>query len=965
MTDLLFNLTIGPLQFIYEIVYSGLFGLTHNYGWSLILLSFVTTFITVPLGQAVSVHIKKERLIESILDPQIKKIKSTSTGAEQSRRIRNLYERYAYNPLYSIRLAFGVLIQLPFLIGAYWMIAEHPSLNGVSFGPIADLSTPDQLLWGINLLPLIMTIANLGVVAISTQMPKRDRIQAVVVAGLFLILLYSAPSALLVYWTTNNVLLLIRTIAKKIQIKHCKSIETVFGLPSLKSQRLNTFLILGFTAYAIAAFATVLTLPYFGFSYHRIEIIKACTDTIFFALLLGLLTDKLSFESKINTYKSLIFLTITIFFAIRIFGYWLFDIDRTKLTTQLCLIIPISFVIFNFDTYKSKLSVIKNCDAHCLAIPSIVLISLLVGLYFPLNIYLSDPIIFGENIRPILLTLSRFTISCILFGLFCWFALQKWQTLSRILSFTLGLMGILSLIYGFLIVPEYGTINEFTLQNTNVLTNSTNRVVDGIVLIMAVSLLFVLALNNKLRLLRFTFLSFIVVLSCTSSFKVVSYISAISNEDRKNDLLNLSDEETIENIHNFFSFNKDGKNIVVVMLDMFSGGNMKEIANLRPDLINRLKGFVWFPDHMATGNSTMQGKPALLGGSSMTPLELSKDRTKSLEEKINIGWAKTLKTLEEKGFKISIFDNTWLDPTIINAQLPRPATIYDEDKFSQYFKKQWLGKADPKDKAFSTYKFLLSFGLFSTSPLSLKKKIYQNGQWLRSVDIKAHGYNFNLYWWAQLDALNKVSTVNDQHEFDSFIFIVNQVTHHPWLMSPKCTPQRRSEDWTRNSVGIRESNLQNEICSLEALANWFDWMKENGVYDNSRILVVSDHDGWNSSQLWELFKKGEYPEERPNSLFMIKDFQAKAAFKINHNALTSAVDIPSFIIHGLTNKSTNPWNDNSRVRCLSMTDWQRSHQGREYYNIHHNLCVKGSIFNKKNWYKTDSYNLSETRPYID
>lgn len=215
MTDLLFNLTIGPLQLIYEIVYNSLHALTHNYGWALILLSFVTTFITVPLGKAVSNHIKKERLIESILEPQLKKIKSTSSGAEQSKRIRNLYKRYAYNPLYSVRLAFGVLIQLPFLIGAYWMIAEHPSLKGISFGPIADLSQPDHLLGEVNLLPLIMTIANLGVVAISTKMPKRDRIQAIVIAVLFLFLLYSAPSALLIYWTGNNVILFLRAFTKK------------------------------------------------------------------------------------------------------------------------------------------------------------------------------------------------------------------------------------------------------------------------------------------------------------------------------------------------------------------------------------------------------------------------------------------------------------------------------------------------------------------------------------------------------------------------------------------------------------------------------------------------------------------------------------------------------------------------------------------------------------------------------
>ena len=30
-------------------------------------------------------------------------------------------------------------------------------------------------------------------------------------------------------------------------------------------------------------------------------------------------------------------------------------------------------------------------------------------------------------------------------------------------------------------------------------------------------------------------------------------------------------------------------------------------------------------------------------------------------------------------------------------------------------------------------------------------------------------------------------------------------------------------------------------AALLRLGEWFDWMREQGVYDNTRIIIVSDH----------------------------------------------------------------------------------------------------------------------------
>lgn len=77
---------------------------------------------------------------------------------------------------------------------------------GYSWWLIDDLSSPDNLLNGVNLLPLLMTAINIiGAFAIK-NFSMKERIQASIIAILFLILLYDAPSALLIYWTFNNFL---------------------------------------------------------------------------------------------------------------------------------------------------------------------------------------------------------------------------------------------------------------------------------------------------------------------------------------------------------------------------------------------------------------------------------------------------------------------------------------------------------------------------------------------------------------------------------------------------------------------------------------------------------------------------------------------------------------------------------------------------------------------------------------
>lgn len=210
--SILYMCTIYPLELIYKHIYLACVSVVDSYGVGLMVMSLVTFVIFVPLKKWAKKAAGKERDIQDVLAPQIAKIQSESTGAERQERISKLYKRYGYHPVMAIRSAIGAGLQIPFLMAAYYMISGLKGLEGQSFLFVKNLSRPDGLLFGLNLLPIVMTLINFATTFTTKDMRKKDRIQAIIIALLFLALLYSAPSALLIYWTCNNILYLAENI---------------------------------------------------------------------------------------------------------------------------------------------------------------------------------------------------------------------------------------------------------------------------------------------------------------------------------------------------------------------------------------------------------------------------------------------------------------------------------------------------------------------------------------------------------------------------------------------------------------------------------------------------------------------------------------------------------------------------------------------------------------------------------
>lgn len=230
---------------------------THNAGLSIVLLSFSVSLFLIPLfwiAEKLQEKTKKNRLK---MQPDIEKISSLENSKEKYYYTKEIYRVHGFHPLQSLTSLIGLLIQIPFFIAAYRMLGNYEFFNGISLGPISDLSRPDGLLNGINLLPFLMTIANLSAGYLYSQISsKSDRRQLFVIAGLFLVLLYNQSSALVLYWTFNNIFaigknriidIIFRRPKKLISIKG--DFSTIFRL--IRNHYMTIILIFGFSFVAI------------------------------------------------------------------------------------------------------------------------------------------------------------------------------------------------------------------------------------------------------------------------------------------------------------------------------------------------------------------------------------------------------------------------------------------------------------------------------------------------------------------------------------------------------------------------------------------------------------------------------------------------------------------------------------------------------------------------------------------
>jgi YidC/Oxa1 family membrane protein insertase len=173
--------------------------LVGNWGWAIVLATFVLKLLFYPLSEAAGKSMAKMRT----LAPRIKNLQDTYKDDREKlgKAMMEMYQREKINPVSG---CLPILVQMPVFLAFYWVLLESVEMRQAPFmGWIQDLSSRDP--WFV--LPAIMAGAMYIQFKLNPAPP--DPIQAKVFAVMpfaMSIMFAFFPAGLVLYWVTNTVL---------------------------------------------------------------------------------------------------------------------------------------------------------------------------------------------------------------------------------------------------------------------------------------------------------------------------------------------------------------------------------------------------------------------------------------------------------------------------------------------------------------------------------------------------------------------------------------------------------------------------------------------------------------------------------------------------------------------------------------------------------------------------------------
>jgi len=143
---------------------------------------------------------------------------------------------------------------------------------------------------------------------------------------------------------------------------------------------------------------------------------------------------------------------------------------------------------------------------------------------------------------------------------------------------------------------------------------------------------------------------------------------------------------------------------------------------------------------------------------------------------------------------------------------------------------------------------------------------------------------------------------------------------------------------------------------MNEFAKYIKWMKKNGVYDNTKIIVVSDHgpSWWHYKKKYKVdvpVKNFDYNKIsmleflRLNSLLMVKDFNRHGTMKEDWRLVTNA-DLMNIAMD-----KNDPTKSDSTSRTVKSfyTQWHKDLDSRTTYKLNSAYKVKDYVYDIDNW----------------
>ena len=475
---------------------------------------------------------------------------------------------------------------------------------------------------------------------------------------------------------------------------------------------------------------------------------------------------------------------------------------------------------------------------------------------------------------------------------------------------------------------------------------------------------------------------------------VMSVMNISSLEEKTKQLREISAGETDEAPS--FHLDRAGKNVVVIMLDRAISGFVPFMMRAKPELLRQFDGFTYYPNALSYGFHTNIAAPALYGGYEYTPDGLESRPGLSLKDKHNEALQIMPVNFLNAGFEVTVCDAPyanyqWVPDLSIYQDHPEIRTFHTIGYFDEYKQetRQWEEKSRNRN--------LFCYSLFRTAPALLQELLYDGGYYLEpdGAAREAHSlYGVSTDFLNSYMAMKNLGTMTEITEDgrDTFLLLTNEMTHNVIeLQEPDYTPARTVDNqaWdqmnpVRAAEDGRELDLQNapellkihyhsDMAAFLLLGQWFDELRQAGVYDQTRIILVADHgcylgltgidlrDGrTNLPEVW-----GSTPEQWAdttsyNPLLMMKDFGA-TGFTTQPSFMTNA-DTPLLAfgqilpdpVNPFTGKSITAEMKNAEEQHLIESSWDIATNNGAFFSDPIRITFRGrDIFSRDGWILTE------------
>jgi len=260
----------------------------------------------------------------------------------------------------------------------------------------------------------------------------------------------------------------------------------------------------------------------------------------------------------------------------------------------------------------------------------------------------------------------------------------------------------------------------------------------------------------------------------------------------------------------FFNYSSE-KNIILIVLDTFGAEYFQKALIQDPSIANNLEGFVSYTDAISNYPATRGSVPSFLTGK-MIP-ENEKYRTFLSDYVANYGLPALF---SQKGYLVSVISvYTW---------------------FKYFYEQRYMSQPQLKSKTLKAYYSaqLLDYSLFRAAPHYLKHKVFDEGNWFFSKEISKKADIPNSFPEKGNFFLNLMTeNIVVADESPRFKMIHVTTPHPEYRFNRRCELEQLSP--------AKNAMLEQSMCALKKLDELLAAYKENGVYDNSLIVVTSDH----------------------------------------------------------------------------------------------------------------------------